>query len=300
MDYKNAGFFHYLQDTPTLSGAPSSSLEPTMSPKPTYPSNHTPTSFPTLSPTSAISTHPSVSPSSSTVPSPVSSTHPSGVPTSTTNPTSSVHPSNSPSSSLDPTSARSLVPSTSPLSSTFPTTWSPTSPIPHDATYYNGFERAAFPRDPEWFTDGNEVWYLTTDRANGGIYSIISPNLSSADLTSRSADVAFRTGPDWEAGSLFFSILAGVELPFDNLSCYVDGNLEGHFTGMAEFKTHEISLEAGWHEIEFSYRYNPFGLKLFPSVLSDSLGAVFIDDVYFIPAGNSTKLPTFSSTIFSP
>ena len=90
--------------------------------------------------------------------------------------------------------------------------------------YFDGFEEAAFPEfDPEWSTQGDGEWTLSSEQVKSGDYSIKSPDLSNDDQVSQSSNVTITTNPDWPAGTLVVHIYAGVLLPYDNLSYYVDG-----------------------------------------------------------------------------
>jgi hypothetical protein len=72
---------------------------------------------------------------------------------------------------------------------------------PQGALYYNGFEKATtFPDTPEWITQGDGTWELSTERANSGVQSIASKTfLTSPDspdfLTFKSANASLTTDP---------------------------------------------------------------------------------------------------------
>ena len=153
------------------------------------------------------------------------------------------------------------------------------------AEYYNGFERATFPNDSEWTTSGDGMWTLTEEQANTGKYSIKSPNLDNEEGTPLTSNVTLSTGPDWPAGRIYFSILGGVKMPFDDLNIYVDGTQRGRASEIPEFINQGILLSPGEHDVTFSYRFNPAELENFPPPYDDRIGAVFLDDVYFLPPG---------------
>lgn len=128
-----------------------------------------------------------------------------------------------------------------------PSSAAPTA-IPPGAEYYDGFEQATFPSDPEWSTEGDGVWGLTSEKSNSGRYSIKSPilmDLTSPDLSQKTSNVTIVTGDDWGPGSFVFSILGGVEMPFDDLIYYVDGTSRGQVSDMTDFETREIQLGPG-------------------------------------------------------
>lgn len=61
--------------------------------------------------------------------------------------------------------------------------------------------------------------------------------------------------------------------------------MRGQATEMTEFETQQLQLGPGPHTIVFSYKYNPVGVDAFPPESPDRIGAVFLDDVYFLPEG---------------
>ena len=152
-------------------------------------------------------------------------------------------------------------------------------PDPVNAVYYNGFEGGTFPDEPEWTTTGEAPWELTTERVAGGVYSIRSPDLSNDEITSLTSNVTLDVGPEWEGGILTFSVLAGVKMPIDNCSYYVDGVVRGNLADMTEFRTREIRLSPGPHAITWSFNRDMF----FFLPTRDYVGAVFLDDVHLNP-----------------
>ena len=177
------------------------------------------------------------------------------------------------------------------------TTPAPTS-IPDGAVYYDGFEEGTFPDDPEWSTDGDALWEITTERANSGVFSIKSPDLMTPeDMTTKTADASLITNPAWEGGTLHYSVLAGVEMPFDDLIVTVDGEQVNQWMAEStDFVAEEIVLGPGPHTITFSYRHNPAGVGIFPPIPPDRIGAAFIDDVYFVP-GDGAPLPPAPTSV---
>ncbi len=129
------------------------------------------------------------------------------------------------------------------------------------------------------------------------------------DLTRKVANVTINTNPSWPAGNLVVSLLAGTEMPFDDLLYFVDDQQRGQRGGMTEFETIEIQLPPGPHTVTFSYIYNPIGLDAFPPISVDYIGAAYHDDIHFIPddggqlptmppvsLGDMTPSPTVSAT----
>ena len=81
-------------------------------------------------------------------------------------------------------------------------------------------------------------------------------------------------------------------MPFDDFTVIVDGTPRDQWTSTegTDFVAEEIQLDPGPHTITFSYRYNPAGVDAFPPISDDRIGAVFIDDVYFVP-GDGAEIP---------
>lgn len=211
-------------------------------------------------------------------------------------PSSSSAPGTSePTSTASPTAAGSSDLGTSP-----PTVAS--GPASSDAPtpqffYYNGFESGTWPDGyPEWTLGGDGDWELTTERANRGVYSIRSPNLDNDGLVPRTANVTISSGEGTPAGTLLFSVLNGGDMPFDIFTIYVDGEMRGAPPSGTEFEAQQIQLGPGPHEVTFSYEFNPEGLPALPPESPSRIGAVFIDDVYFLPEG-VTLSPTAAVTL---
>lgn len=116
------------------------------------------------------------------------------------------------------------------------------------------------------------------------------------DVSPKVANVTLTTNADWPPGSLVFSILSGTDMPIDDLLFFVDGQQFGGAREMDAFETRRIQLPPGEHNITFSYMTNPVGVDSFPPFPLGRIGAVFIDDVYFLPVG-ATISPTTSSSV---
>jgi hypothetical protein len=112
-----------------------------------------------------------------------------------------------------------------------------------------------------------------------------------SDLTTKYSNLTFITNGDWPDGSLIISVLAGTELPLDELSYFVDGELRGKVSQSLEWQQLRIPLSPGSHTIVFSYVSNPNGLLEMPPASSSHLESVYFDNVYYIPFG-VTAAPT--------
>lgn len=173
----------------------------------------------------------------------------------------------------------------------------PASFVPPDSLYFDGFEQATFP-NREWSTDGDGVWELTTEQARSGIHSIRSPVFVKEgpdDTSTKRSNVTFTTDEAWPSGDIVFSALAGTNMPFDTFQLFVDGQQRGSYAADTTFTTQRVQLAPGQHDVTFSYVFNPVELQDFPPEPPGRIGAVFLDDVYFLPAG-ATIRPTLSPT----
>ena len=85
-------------------------------------------------------------------------------------------------------------------------------------------KRESFPDDPEWYTIGQEAWRPTHNSSIKGRYSIRISDFANNGSVPYDSNVTLSYGnPNFASRSLVLSVLAGVELPIDKLSYYVDG-----------------------------------------------------------------------------
>ena len=171
----------------------------------------------------------------------------------------------------------------------------------HVPVSLDGFEKATFPDDPEWMTEGISPWALSTENAFTGKYSIKSPVLANDDGVQAQAEAIFITDPSWDSGTLSFQVLAGSEMPYDTFEYFVDGAKRGELNRKTEWEMVEVTMSPGGHIVTFRYTFNPVPLSMLPplSTLSDNyIGSVWIDDVAFYPAG--VTVPTIPGEIVVP
>lgn len=180
-----------------------------------------------------------------------------------------------------------------------PSTVAPTS-TPPASIYYQSFERfGSIARYPDWDSVGDDaLWERTSEFSASGVFSFRSPDLSSDELTPKVSNITFTTNPQWPSGRIHYSAYTAVERPFDNFQLLVDGLLrrDGGFD-VEGFVDDYITLSPGPHSITWSYSYNPFGLSAFPPEQPGRIGAIFLDDVFFVPdeAIPPTPKPTHSN-----
>jgi hypothetical protein len=165
---------------------------------------------------------------------------------------------------------------------------------PPGSLFFDGFESGQFPTPP-FTTEGDAPWTIDTERVRTGTYAIKSGALDLLDVTPKNSNVTFTTSADWPDGSLVLSVLAGVQLPIDDFIYFVDGVFRGQLTGKSEWELLTIPLPPGEHTVMFSYKSNPLNLGELPPSSPDHIGAVFIDDVYFLPFGVTIAPTTVSS-----
>jgi hypothetical protein len=261
----------------TTSFVPTIATNGTVSLVPTFASNGTATYVPTIATNGSVSFVPTIATNETA----------SLVPTISSNETSSLVPTIATNGSV------SLVPTiaTNGTASLVPTITGGEGGVgPAGALYFEGFEAGQFPVAP-WFTEGDAPWDIDTECARSGTYSIKSGDLDLSDLTTKYSNLTFITNADWPDGSLIISVLAGTELPIDELSYFVDGELRGKVSQSLEWQQLRISLSPGTHTILFSYISNPNGLLELPPASSSHLKSVCFDNVYYIPFG-VTAAPT--------
>mmetsp|Transcript_28264 Transcript_28264/g.40380 ORF Transcript_28264/g.40380 Transcript_28264/m.40380 type:complete len:962 (+) Transcript_28264:70-2955(+) len=267
---------------PTRKGDTASPTDETYAPSTPAPSPTTvkpSTSSPVMTPSTSS---PTMTPSTSS---------PVAVPT-TIAPTS--QPTSTP--TLNPSSPKDTL---APTRLSIPTSIAPTS-TPPGAIYYTGFETGEFPNDSYWTTSEATPWIINTEKVQSGVFSIRSANLESEELTPRDSNVTFTTGDNFPSGMFVINILSGTRMPFDDLQYFVDGVFRGRIQGETDFEVFNIPVGPGKHEILFIYKYNPIDLPQFPPKGDfDHLGAVYLDNVYFLPDGN-TMSPTREKTSVQP
>lgn len=188
--------------------------------------------------------------------------------------------------------------------STPPSTAAPTS-TPDGALSFDGFEQGSLATLPEWNSTGNQdaLWERTNEQAASGVFSLRSPQLENADKTTRVSNVTFQTDSNWNGGMLHFSTFTTIQMPIDSFFWYVDGQLfgrSGNQVNLTSFEKRQIQLSPGPHVVTWSYAYNPNALE--PQFLppNQDAGAVFLDNVYFVPFNQEIPVLPTSSPSYSP
>ena len=195
---------------------------------------------------------------------------------------------------------------------------------PKDAMYFNGFENDDFTSDPlwrtsSWYNDSDLVWTVSQEYPSSGKYALKSPILDTNEMRiSKSSNVTLNL-PDYypyndnetdsgQGGTLYFSVLASVQMPFDIFEYYVDNIKRGQLgqtTASNTYQQEVVKLSPGSHEIKFVYHFNPDEVpaNFFPngSLFDDvRFGLVTIDDLYFVPDWDYTDIPIIQQPTASP
>ena len=86
-------------------------------------------------------------------------------------------------------------------------------------------------------------------------------------------------------------------MPYDGVIIYVDDVTRGQLSDKTKFEQLKIEVGPGPHKITFAYAHNPVDLDALPPKPDgvEHVGAVYIDDVYFLPSG-VTVAPTVVTT----
>jgi len=151
-----------------------------------------------------------------------------------------------------------------------------------------------------WSTTGNSIgWTRTEQYSNSGTGCIKSPHLlSSTSNTKRYSDLIFECYHLYSKCTyLILSVHASLFEPIDRFTVFVDGEYQATIDATSAFEFVAIKVESKTnkkHTIKFRYEYNPFDLDTLPESPQGHLGAVFIDDVYFISTATDIELEMVS------
>lgn len=193
------------------------------------------------------------------------------------------------------------IPSISPTVSPSMDTNAPTNTPPSGTIYFTSFENdVTFPEDYEQWgafagfpsntaMDGHDVlqpglWSRGKDDPRSGLFSLESPDLydGNTDLSPAFSSVTFSTKADYPKGNFEFYVNANIEVLWDSLAYYVDGEMIREIVNTDDQYTPVIvPLSGGAHEIEIRYTFNPQGLDEESLPAPSTSGRVFIDDVFY-------------------
>lgn len=108
------------------------------------------------------------------------------------------------------------------------------------------FEGGSIPS--AWQTSGDDVWSVTTTRANDGVYAAEAPS-SIADNQASILELHVDTG----AGDISFAYSVSSEANFDFLKFYIDGAPQGEWSGEVSWTVTTYSVAAGSHVFKWEY-----------------------------------------------
>jgi len=131
--------------------------------------------------------------------------------------------------------------------------------------YTEDFE-AGPPFSAGWSTSGNAQWLVSTASPHMGSYAAESGNISDSQSSSLTRSLTFTT-----AGTIAFWHRESTESNYDYLDFYVDGSLQGSWSGDNAWAQATFNVGAGAHTFEWRYDKD--------SSLSSNSDTVWIDDV---------------------
>ena len=109
-----------------------------------------------------------------------------------------------------------------------------------------GFEIGGIPAG--WATSGNANWLVNASNLYAGSFSARSGDITHYGTSSFSVTVQFDT-----AGSIAFYHLESTESGYDYLEFYVDGVLQGEWSGSTSWTQASYPVAAGSHQMMWTY-----------------------------------------------
>ncbi len=114
-------------------------------------------------------------------------------------------------------------------------------------TFYESFESGDFSFLP-WETSGNVPWSVVEEGAYEGVYVAKSGDVEDNELSVLQLYTSFVTD-----GVLSFAHKVSSEASYDFLYFYLDGTLQGDWSGELDWEISEYSLTAGVHSLKWVY-----------------------------------------------
>ncbi len=100
----------------------------------------------------------------------------------------------------------------------------------------------------EWETTGDADWFVTTDEAYEGTYSVKSGAIG--DQSSTNLQIELDVLAD---GDISFYRKVSSENTYDFLKFFIDGQMQGQWSGEADWEQFTYSVQAGAHTFTWSY-----------------------------------------------
>ncbi|MCM2303178.1 MAG: right-handed parallel beta-helix repeat-containing protein [Elusimicrobia bacterium] len=118
-----------------------------------------------------------------------------------------------------------------------------------------------------WVSTGPTAWYATADSANSGAFSLRAGTITHGQSTG--VELVRRV----RAGTLTFQRRVSSEADFDALRFFIDGQLQGSWSGTVAWGQVSFAVTAGTRSFRWSYEKD--------GTLSQGLDSAWIDDVVF-------------------
>lgn len=132
------------------------------------------------------------------------------------------------------------------------------------------FETGDFFAQP-WTFDGHAPWVIVQDELTG-TFRAQSGNIENNEISA--LDLTLET----ESGIISFSGDVSTEQNFDFLRFYIDGEIEGSWSGVDSFSSETFAVDAGTHTFRWAYEKD--------ITLSGGLDTVSIDNIRFLESGD--------------
>ena len=121
-----------------------------------------------------------------------------------------------------------------------------------------------------WAYDGSEEWFVSTNEAYEGDYSMESGDISDNQSTILTIELEFLGD-----GELSFARKVSSEDGWDYLRFYIDGNMEAEWSGELDWEEETFDLTTGFHTLTWSYEKD--------NIISSGADAAWVDDIVLPP-----------------
>ncbi len=131
------------------------------------------------------------------------------------------------------------------------------------------FESGDLPSQFDFSFSGNADWFVTSDNAHDGLFSIRSGDIDDREVTRMHLSVELV-----EAGSVAFWKKVSSEQSYDFLNFYIDDVLQNYWSGSSDWSNHAYNLAAGAHAFIWEYDKD--------TSVSSGSDCAWIDDILII------------------
>ena len=122
------------------------------------------------------------------------------------------------------------------------------------------------PLGSEWSTGGSGAWITNATAAHMGTFGALSGNIGNSQSTSLSVTLTYSS-----AGSISFWHKESTESSYDYLYFYIDGTLNGSWSGINSWAPASFSVGPGIHTLTWTYSKD--------GSLDGGADTVYIDDI---------------------